>query len=158
MKKKLIVLGLPILLIGGGAGAYMTGQLDPLLGVEPAAGTEEEAAEPEQPPVATAFIDLKNLGLTVIREGVIFEVVYLDLSIEVTAGALPLVQRHMPRMLDRVQGALRELFAYRSRRNLPPIDVEEMKVVVLGVTRRMFGTEAIVDAHLISDWVMQPGT
>lgn len=155
--KKAIVLGLPILLLGGGAGAYMTGQLDPLLGVEPAVDAEP-VEEPELPPVGTEFIELKDLGVSVIRDGLVFEVVYVDLSLEVTAEAKDLVNKHRPHLLDRIQAALREVFAYRSRLGMPPIDTAEMKSVILQVTRHMFGQEAIVDVHLISDWVTQPGT
>ena len=92
--KKAIVLGLPVLLLGGGAGAYMTGQLDPLLGVEPAAEAEP-VEEPELPPVGTEFIELKDLGVSVIRDGLVFEVVYVDLSLEVTAEAKDLVNKQM---------------------------------------------------------------
>ncbi|MGF1627702.1 MAG: hypothetical protein ACFCVH_22710 [Alphaproteobacteria bacterium] len=155
-KKKLLVLGLPLLLLGGGAGAYMTGQLDSLIGTEQATATAVEQVP--LPPAGTEFVELRDMGLSVIRDGIVFEVVYLDLSLEVTADARPLVERHRPRMLDRIQAALRELFSYRSRRGMPPIDVAEMKAVVLQVTRRMFGDAAIVDAHLISDWVTTPGT
>jgi len=155
-KKKLLVLGLPLMLIAGGAGAYMTGQLDPFLGTAPPAEAAVETAP--LPPAGTEFVELRDLGLSVIRDGIVFEVIYLDLSLEVTADAKPLVERHRPRMLDRIQAALRDLFAYRSRRGMPPIDVVEMKMVVLQVTRRMFGDAAVVDAHLISDWVSEPGT
>lgn len=157
MNRKVILLGLPILLLAGGAGAYMTGQLDPLLGTEPAA-EPEVVEEPALPPIGTEFVELKDLGVSVIRDGIVFEVVYVDLALEVIADAKSRIDRHRPHLLDRVQAALREVFAYRSRMGLPPIEIAEMKSVVLQVTRHMFGEEAIVDAHLISDWVTQPGT
>jgi hypothetical protein len=156
--KKIVVLGLPLLLAAGGAGAYMTGQLDPLLGVEPPAEGAEAEAPPPLPPTGTEFVELKDIGISVIRDGLVFEVVFLDLSLEVTAEARPLVEQHRPLMLDRLQAAMRELFSYRSRRGMDPIDVVEMKSVVLTITRRMFGEEAILDAHLLSDWVTAPGT
>lgn len=155
--KKLVMLGLPLLLVGGGAGAYMTGQLDALLGVEPAADAPVEEPAP-LPPTDTKFIEINDIGISVIRDGLIFEVVFVDLSLEVTMEAAPLVERHRPRLLDRLQEALRVLFSYRSNRGIAPIDVAEMKGVVLTVARRLFGEEAIVDAHLISDWVTAPGT
>ena len=61
-------------------------------------------------------------------------------------------------MLDRLQAALRDLFAYRHDRGMPPIDVAEMKRVVLAVANRLFGEGTAIDAHLISDWVISPGT
>ncbi|MEZ5670041.1 MAG: hypothetical protein R3F55_21920 [Alphaproteobacteria bacterium] len=157
MKKKKLMLGLPILLIAGGAGAYMTGQLDPLLGVEPPA-EEEPAVDPNLPPTGTVFTEIKDLGVSVIRNGLDYEVVYVDLALEVTAEAGPLVDHHWPKLLDRLTLALRELFTYRSERGLPPIDTEEMKGVILRVARHMFGDGMIVDAHLIADWVQEPGT
>jgi hypothetical protein len=154
--KKLVMLGLPLLLCAGGAGAYMTGMLDPLLGV--AQPAEEAVEAPPLPPTDTAFMDIRNLGIPVIEDGIVFQVVFLDLSLEVTQDAVPLVQRHRPLLLDRLQAALRDLFAYRHDRGMPPIDVAEMKRVVLAVANRLFGEGTAIDAHLISDWVISPGT
>ena len=157
MKKKMLMLGLPLLLVAGGAGAYMTGQLDPLLGVEPE-GEVEAAPEPELPPTGTVFTDIKDLGISVIRNGLVHEVVYIDLALEVRPEISATIDRHWPRLLDRMQLSLRELFTYRSERGMAPIDAEEMKSVILLIARRMFGEDHIVNAHLISDWVMEPGT
>lgn len=156
MNKKLVI-GLPLLLIGGGAGAYMTGQLDPFLGTAPEVAGEE--AEPAPlPPTDTVFVPMKNIGVSVIQQGRVVQVIYLDLALEVRADGQAVVDRHWVRLRDRTQSTLLELFAYRSRRGLPPIDVPELKSVLLELGGRMFGQDLIVDVHLISDWIMEPGT
>jgi len=111
--KKILFLVVPILLIlGGAAGAYFSGVLDPLFGLAGGAKKEDEAAAP--PPVdplaAAVFYDLPemlvNLNTTGRKQSFLKIRVSLELSNPEDAKRLDQV---LPRIVDAFQVYLREL-------------------------------------------------
>ncbi len=107
-KKLILFIALPILLlIGGGAGAYFTGLLDPYLGIAEEEGTEELAEAPAGPAVYFEMPEmLVNLNSTGRKTG------YLKISISLELGTeedITLLEGVMPRVVDGFQVYLREL-------------------------------------------------
>ena len=119
-KKLVLFIVLPLLLIGGGAGAYFTGMLDSVLGVEKAEdGGEpgEDAAEGADhgDPAADAMAPsvfhelptmLVNLNETGKRASYLKISIKLELTPEQDVAAVTTIQ---PRIIDRFQVYLREL-------------------------------------------------
>ena len=107
-KKLILFIALPVLLlIGGGAGAYLTGLLDPLLGVSEEGATEELVEAPSGPAVYFEIPEmLVNLNSTGRKTG------YLKISISLELGSeedIVLLEGVMPRVVDGFQVYLREL-------------------------------------------------
>lgn len=108
-KKLILFIALPVLLlIGGGAGAYFTGLLDPLLGIEAEGAVEEELAKAPSGPAVFFEIPemLVNLNSTGRKVG------YLKISISLELGSeedLATLEGVMPRVVDSFQVYLRGL-------------------------------------------------
>jgi len=107
-KKLILFIVLPVLLVlGGGAGAYFTGLLNPLLGITEEE-VEEELVEADTGPVVYFEIPemLVNLNSTGRKTG------YLKISISLELGSeedVVLLEGVMPRVIDGFQVYLREL-------------------------------------------------
>ena len=106
-KKLVLFIILPILLlIGGGAGAYFTGLLDPLLGLNNHQ-VEEEAA-----PVDTraVFYDLPQMLVNLNTGGKKNNYLKISISLELTReGDRAELTNLLPRVVDNFQVYLREL-------------------------------------------------
>ena len=114
-KKLVLFIVLPILLLGGGAaGAYFAGLLDPLLGKEAPAETEEgAAAEAEEGGGAAkeaAYFDLPDLLVNLDGDGRRSSFLKLSISLELKSEQeINNIQAVMPRIIDNFQVYLREL-------------------------------------------------
>jgi len=109
VKKLVLFVALPLLLLGGGAaGAYFMGLLDPLLGKQATHVEGEEGAEAV--PTASIYYDLPELLVnlnTGSRKSNFLKIsVALELDDEATIERLKTV---MPRIIDNFQVYLREL-------------------------------------------------
>ena len=104
-KKLFIIIGLVLfLVVGGAAGAYFTGLLDPLLG-----GDENQAGEDGVPQDAV-FYDLEELLVTLSTTG--RESTFLKIKISLELEKLedvPKVESLLPRVIGNFQIYLREL-------------------------------------------------
>ncbi|NBB84032.1 MAG: flagellar basal body protein FliL [Alphaproteobacteria bacterium] len=111
-KKLVLLVVLPLLVLGGGAGAlYATGVIDKLLG----GGAEEdgaaaEASAPAEPVGPGVFYDLPdmlvNLNTTANRQH------FLKISVSLEVGSeedVAAIEEVMPRIIDNFQVYLREL-------------------------------------------------
>lgn len=120
-KKMLILIVLPVLLIVGGlAGAYFAGLLDPLLGGKEA--PPAEAPKPSAQPSGTAptpapnqvqgtiFYDLPEMLVDINGQGRKRTFMKIRVSLELASPAdVPVVEGVMPRIIDNFQVYLREL-------------------------------------------------
>jgi flagellar protein FliL len=110
-KKKLILIALPVLLIGAGAGLWFGGILPPLLGMGAAA--EEavaEAAERAPPAPQPAFVDLPEIVSNLNAPGRRPSFVRLRARLEVSrAEDVAAVTAAMPRLVDLFATYLREV-------------------------------------------------
>lgn len=106
-KKLVLFIILPILLlIGGGAGAYFTGLLDPLLGLN------EEHVEEEVAPVDTraVFFDLPQMLVNLNTGGKKNNYLKISISLELTREQdRAELTNLLPRVVDNFQVYLREL-------------------------------------------------
>jgi flagellar FliL protein len=104
-KKLFIIVGLVLLLlVGGAAGAYFAGLLDPLLG-----GDENQAGE-DGIPQEVVFYDLEELLVTLSTAG--REAAFLKIKISLELEKLedvPKVESLLPRVIGNFQIYLREL-------------------------------------------------
>ncbi|MDV7339069.1 flagellar basal body-associated FliL family protein [Terasakiella sp. A23] len=115
-KKKILLLAIPLVLIlGGAAGAYFTGLLDPLLGVEETAegeGGEDgaPAVGPDGEPLQVAFFDLPEILVNLNTTGRKSSFLKIRVSLEL-ANSLdtPQVETVQDRVVDAFQVYLREL-------------------------------------------------
>lgn len=107
-KKLVLFIALPILLlIGGGAGAYFTGLLDSLLGIEEEGAAEMQAPVPTGPAVYFELPEmLVNLNTGGRKTGYLKISVSLELASEEDRLHLEGV---LPRVVDSFQVYLREL-------------------------------------------------
>ena len=107
-KKLVLFIILPIVLLaGGGAGAYFTGLLNPLLGISEAPANGEEHVAEESPSVYYDLPELLvNLNVTGRKSSFLKLSVSLELEDEETVERLKEV---MPRIIDNFQVYLREL-------------------------------------------------
>ncbi len=99
---------LPILLVlGGAAGAYITGALDPLLG---AAEVQEEEAPPVEVAGPSVFYDLPEMLVNLNVGGRKASYLKISVSLELAdGGALKQIELVVPRIVDSFQVYLREL-------------------------------------------------
>jgi flagellar FliL protein len=108
-KKKLILIALPVLLIGAGAGLWFTGILPGMLGM----GHQERqaAAEPAPPPAPTpGFVDLPEIVSNLNAPGRRASFVRLRARLEIADGSQAgAVQAAMPRLVDLFATYLREV-------------------------------------------------
>ena len=108
-RKKLLMIALPILLLGGGgAGMWFSGLADSLLGKDEAVEVaEEHAAEPEHGNIYYELPQmLVNLSTSGRRTSFLKIVVSLELTSEEDKAAL---EPALPRIIDNFQVYLREL-------------------------------------------------
>lgn len=109
LKKLLLMVGLPVLLLGGAGGAYMAGVLDPLLGVEPTA-EEGAAGEAEQAVPTVQFFDMPEFLVNLNTSGRQSAFLKVQVALELDADAdLETLTSLMPRVIDGFQVYLREL-------------------------------------------------
>jgi flagellar FliL protein len=109
-KKKLVLLAVPLVLAGVGAGLWFTGILPPLLGMGPAlAPTEASAAAAEAAPRPPAFFDMPEIITNLNAPGRRPVFVKLRSKLEITrAEDSAQITAAMPRLLDLFQTYLRE--------------------------------------------------
>ncbi len=107
-RKKLVLIALPVLLLGLGAGLWFSGILPSMLGMGNAHATAENA-EPSPPPQA-AFIDLPEIVSNLNAPGRRASFVRLRARLEIADGLdAPLVEAAMPRLVDLFATYLREV-------------------------------------------------
>jgi len=111
-KKLFIIIGLVLLvLVGGLAGAYFTGLLDPVLemivGKEVASGGSEGGEEDSD---SSVFYDLEELLVNLNTGGRKSSFLKIRVSLELErADDIPRIENVMPRVIDNFQTYLREL-------------------------------------------------
>lgn len=107
-KKKLIMIALPVLLIAIGAGAFMTGMLDSVVG---GGGHAEEAADDHAKPEANAvYYELPQMLVNLNSPGRRSNFLKIIVSLELTdADDIEKLESSMPRIVDNFQVYLREL-------------------------------------------------
>lgn len=106
-KKLVLFIILPLLLlVGGFAGAYFAGLLDPLLGKRAAVPVEEQAPVETQ----TVFFDLPQMLVNLNTGGSKRNYLKISISLELTSEAhSAALQSLLPRVVDNFQVYLREL-------------------------------------------------
>lgn len=108
-KKKLILIALPVLLLGAGAGLWFGGILPPLLGMGGEPPATEDAARPAPPP-RPGFVDLPEIVSNLNAPGRRPSFVRLRARIEIAdMQDAALVQAAMPRLVDLFSTYLREV-------------------------------------------------
>jgi flagellar FliL protein len=111
-KKKLLLIALPVVLIGAGAGLWFTGILPGLLGMgppPPAAAGEGAAAAADAAPRPPAFFDMPEIVTNLNASGRRPVFVKLRSKLEITrAEDAAAITAAMPRLLDLFQTHLRE--------------------------------------------------
>jgi len=111
-KKLLIIIGLILLLVVGGvAGAYFTGLMDPVIamitGRDPKAA---DAAHADQPAGKAVFYDLDEMLVNLNTGGRKSSFLKIRVSLELSkADDVPRIESVMPRVIDNFQTYLREL-------------------------------------------------
>jgi flagellar FliL protein len=106
-KKKLIMIALPVLLIGAGAGLWFSGILPGMLGMQHSekAG-EKEAAKPSVP----VFVDLPDMIANLAGSGTKPSYIKLQVRLEIARQEdSDKVKQAMPRLQDMFQTYLREM-------------------------------------------------
>jgi flagellar protein FliL len=106
-KKKLIMIVLPVLLIGAGAGLWFSGILPGMLGMQHSekAG-EKEAAKPSVP----VFVDLPDMIANLAGSGTKPSYIKLQVRLEIARQEdSDKVKQAMPRLQDMFQTYLREM-------------------------------------------------
>lgn len=107
-RKKLILIALPLLLGGIGAGLWFGGILPGLLGMGPA--PEEHATPQAEAPRPPAFFEMPEIIANLNATGRRPVYVKLRSKLEITrAGDAAAIQLAMPRLLDLFQTHLREM-------------------------------------------------
>lgn len=109
-KKKLLLLAVPVLVLGLGAGLWFSGILPSLLGMGPAQATAENAEPPAPPPPQPAFVELPEIVSNLNAPGRRASFVKLRARIEIADGLdAPAVEASMPRLVDLFATYLREV-------------------------------------------------
>ena len=110
-KKKLVLLALPVLLLGLGAGLWFGGILPPLLGMGGGEAEAAQAAEAAPPPAPQpAFVDLPEIVSNLNAPGRRASFVRLRARLEVSrAEDVAAVNAAMPRLVDLFATYLREV-------------------------------------------------
>jgi flagellar FliL protein len=110
-RKKLVLIALPVLLLGTGAGLWFGGILPPLLGMGGAHHAEEQHAEAQPPPAPrTAFVDLPEIVSNLNAPGRRATFVRLRAKLEISRQEdVAAVQAAMPRLVDLFSTYLREV-------------------------------------------------
>lgn len=110
----MLLLAIPLVLIlGGAAGAYFTGLLDPLLGGEEMVEGEEEGGPelgPDGEPLQVAFTDLPEILVNLNTTGRKSSFLKIRVSLELANSLdVPQVEAVQDRVVDAFQVYLREL-------------------------------------------------
>ncbi|WP_419797467.1 MAG: flagellar basal body-associated FliL family protein [Terasakiella sp.] len=110
-KKKILLLAIPlVLIIGGAAGAYFTGLLDPLLGVEETAEGEGGEGGEAAPAGPVAFTDLPEILVNLNTTGRKSSFLKIRVSLELpNVEDVVKVEGVQDRVVDAFQVYLREL-------------------------------------------------
>ena len=133
--KKLLLFGIPLLLLlgVGGAGAYYFLYLEP--------GAETAEPEPPPPPADPILLAMDPMTIPVIRQGAVRKYVLVKLTLQVSdADARTLAAAVMPRIKDEAYTALHRYFA-----SIPldaPISTRAIKNRVSKIVLRNIGSEA----------------
>lgn len=110
MKKILLFVALPLLLIGGGATAYLTGALEGVLSKEEMSEAEKATIEQEKANMNAAFLKIPEMIVNLSSGGT--QPRYLRLSVQLELESeedKTSVESAMPRVIDQFQTYLREL-------------------------------------------------
>lgn len=108
-KKKLIMIALPVLLIVIGAGAFMTGMLDSVLGGGDDRA-EDASGERAKPEVESVYYELPQMLVNLNSPGRRSNFLKIIVSLELTdAQDIEKLESSMPRIVDNFQVYLREL-------------------------------------------------
>ncbi len=110
-KKLFIIIGLILLLIVGGvAGAYFTGLMDPVIAMITGGGAPAEGDEGEQVEGVGVFYDLEDMLVNLNTGGRKSSFLKIRVSLELAkAEDIPRIESVMPRIIDNFQTYLREL-------------------------------------------------
>lgn len=109
-KKKLIMIALPVLLIAVGAGAFMTGMLDPVLGGGGEEHAEAAADDHAKPETESVYYELPQMLVNLNSPGRRSNFLKIIVSLELTdAHDIEKLESSMPRIVDNFQVYLREL-------------------------------------------------
>jgi len=111
-KKLFIIIGLILLLVVGGvAGAYFTGLMDPLIAmITGGSGSSEGEGDSEQVEGVGVFYDLEDMLVNLNTGGRKSSFLKIRVSLELAkAEDIPRVESVMPRIVDNFQTYLREL-------------------------------------------------
>jgi flagellar FliL protein len=109
-KKKLVLLAVPVLLLGLGAGLWFGGILPPLLGMGSAAEAAQTAEAPPPAAPQPAFVDLPEIISNLNAPGRRASFVRLRARIEISrAEDVAAVNAAMPRLVDLFATYLREV-------------------------------------------------
>ena len=107
LKKMLLVVGVPLLLIGGVAVAYLTGALDSYLEKE---HVEEQEVAQETANLNAAFLKIPDMIVNLSNTGGQPRYLRLSVQLELKDETAKLaVENVMPRVIDQFQTYLREL-------------------------------------------------
>ena len=108
-KKLVLFVIVPVLALGGGgAGAYFTGMLDPLLGKQASHAGGEDGAN--APPAASVYYDLPELQVKLSTGGRKSNFLKISVALELAdESVVQRLQTVMPRIIDNFQVYLREL-------------------------------------------------
>ncbi len=105
-KKKLILIAVPVLLIGVGAGLWFTGILPGLLGMK----AEEHHAEETHKPSAPVFVDLPDMVANLAGSSTKQTYIKLQARLEIAKHEdAEKIKAAMPRLQDMFQTYLREM-------------------------------------------------
>jgi len=108
-KKKLLMLAVPLVLVGVGAGLWFTGILPPLLGMGPPPPAAVGTAAADTAPRPPAFFDMPEIVTNLNATGRRPVFVKLRSKLEITrAEDSAAITAAMPRLLDLFQTYLRE--------------------------------------------------
>ena len=134
MKRRLILLLPLVLLLAGGAGAYLHfGAADAVAEVE----------KPVEPPKPGTFVDLDTISLPVFRDGRVRRLIGLAITIEVAAGEDPrVVTGVLPRIEDAYISELTMLLGLAWPDDAS-LDLEIAKRRLLDRTRKVAGDAAV---------------
>jgi flagellar FliL protein len=110
-KKKLILIAVPVLLLGIGAGLWFSGILPKMLGMGGQQEEQHASGEPAPPPPAVpAFVDLPEIVSNLNAPGRRASFVRLRAKLEIARQEdVPVVQEAMPRLVDLFATYIREV-------------------------------------------------
>lgn len=109
-KKLLIFVGIPLLIIGGGVTAYLTGALDKYLHKEEVVEASDQDVAQEKANLEAAFLKIPDMIVNLSNDEGQPRYLRLSVQLELENEAAKLaVENVMPRVIDQFQTYLREL-------------------------------------------------